>query len=183
MKRFVFDNLVYKMNETSFLVMNLISFRRETITKDTLDQESELHLSKLPVRSITFNLTHSCNFNCDYCYQRKYKYKPEYAGSMGVEDIRMIMEYLQLPYFGDTALEELVVSGGESLLPSNIDTINYICDHVAAKKKILFTNGSHVLAYKDKIDIDAFDEYQISLDGPDTVIRLVNHHGDSYDKG
>ena len=228
MKRFVFDNLIYKMSETSFLIMNLISFRRETIAKDTLDQliliedklgmgnglsreedyflqefyerkqilppditervdrqlerESELHLSKLPVRSITFNLTHSCNFNCDYCYQRKYKNKPEYAGSMSVEDIRMIKEYLQLPCFGDTALEELVVSGGESLLPANIDTINYICGHVPAKKKTLFTNGSHILAYKDKIDLDAFDEYQISLDGPDTVIRLVNHHSDSCDR-
>lgn len=184
--------------------MNLISFRRETITKDTLgrlisieskletgkglsceeenflghfherkqilltdiveevdrqlEQDSALHLSGYPVRSITFNLTHSCNFSCDYCYQRKYKNKSEYVRSMKVEDIVSIMEYLHLPYFGDTVLEELVISGGESLLPSNIDTINYICEYVAAKKKLLFTNGVHILAYKDRIHFNVFDE-------------------------
>lgn len=37
MKRFVFDNLIYKVNEEAFLIMNLISFRRETITKDALN--------------------------------------------------------------------------------------------------------------------------------------------------
>ena len=228
MKRFVFDNLIYKFNEEAFLLMNLISFRRETITRDVLDrlilieskletgnalsceeenflrhfrekkqilpaeiveevdrrseQESELHLSKFPVRSIMFNLTHSCNFNCDYCYQRKYKNKPEYVRSMSVDDIVSIMEYLQLPYFDDTALEELVVSGGEPLLPFNINTINYICRHVAAKKKILYTNGIHILAYKDRIDFNAFDEAQISLDGPDAVIRQINYYDGSFDK-
>lgn len=228
MKRFVFDNLVYKFNDEAFLIMNLISFRRKTIPKETLDkliliedkmetrkslsgeedqflrkfyeekqilppeivaevdrrteQESELHLSQFPVRSITFNLTHSCNFNCDYCYQRKYKNKPGYVESMSVEDIRSIMEYLRLPCFGETALEEIVVSGGESLLPANMDAINYICEHVEAKKKILFTNGVNVLAYKDRVDLNAFDEYQISLDGPDTVIRLVNHNDDFFEQ-
>lgn len=38
MKRFVFDNLVYKYNDDAFLLMNLISFRRKTVTKDTLDR-------------------------------------------------------------------------------------------------------------------------------------------------
>ncbi len=228
MKRFVFDNLVYKYNDDAFLLMNLISFRRKTVTNDTLDrliliesklemgkelsdeegrllqhfhekkqilpaeiieevdkrseQNSDLHLSKFPVKAITFNLTHSCNFNCDYCYQRKYKNKPEYMESMGVEDIESIMEYLSLPFFDDTELEEIVVSGGEALLPSNIDTINYICEHVAAKKKILFTNGINILAYKDRIPFNAFEEFQISLDGPDPVIRQVNHTGDSFDR-
>lgn len=228
MKRFVFDNVVYKLNEERFLIMNLISFRRETITKEALDkliltesklnagkcltgteadfleqfrekkqilppeiveevdrrleQESELHLSKFPVRGITFNLTHSCNFRCDYCYQRKYKNKPEYASNMSVKDVVSIMEYLRLPYFDDTELEEIVVSGGESLLPLNADVINYICRHVPAKKKRLFTNGVHILPYKDQILFEAFDEVQVSLDGPDTVIRQVNHYDNSFDK-
>lgn len=226
MKRFVFDNLIYKMNDEIFLIMNLISFRRKTITKDTLDrlilieskletgkglsgeeenfleyfhenkqilpteiveevdrrseQNSELHLSKFPVRAITFNLTHTCNFNCDYCYQRKYKNKPEYVKSMSVEDIVSIMEYLHLPYFDDTALEDVTVSGGEALLPSNIDTINYICEHVPAKKKTLFTNGINILTYKDQVSFDAFDEFQISLDGSDAVIRQINHYDNAF---
>ncbi len=228
MKRFVFDNLIYKLNEEAFLLMNLISFRRETITREELDRliliesklekrsplsceeeiylehfhekkqilpteiveeldrqserESELHLSKFPVRSITFNLTHSCNFDCDYCYQRKYKHKPEYVRSMSKDDVVSIKEYLQLPYFEDTELEELVVSGGESLLPSNMDTIPYICGNVAAKKKVHYTNGVNILAYKDRIDFSAFDEFQISLDGPDAVIRQINHYDNSFDK-
>ena len=228
MKRFVFDNLIYKFNDEAFLIMNLISFRRETVTKDVLnrlllieskletgkdlsceeenflghfygkkqilpteivaevdrrlEQDSELHLTRFPVRSITFNLTHGCNFNCDYCYQNKYKEKQEYVRSMSVKDIASIMEYLQLPCFDDTALEEIVVSGGEALLPSNIDTINYICEHVPARKKILYTNGVNILAYKAQIPFEAFDEVQISLDGPDVVIRQINHHDDSFDK-
>lgn len=226
MKRFVFDNLVYRISDTSFLIMNLISFRREVITEAELEQlilmegkrerkeylsaeeenflqkfydkkqilpaetvkevdrrlekNSELQMLKFPVKSITFNLTHSCNFNCEYCYQRKYKKKPKYAGNMSVRDIDAIMEYLRLPYFDDILLDEIVVSGGESLLPSNIDTINDICERVAAKKKTLFTNGINILAYKDKVNLTAFDEYQISLDGPDSVIRLVNRCGDSF---
>lgn len=228
MKRFVFDNLIYKMNDEVFLIMNLISFHRKTVTKDMLDrlilieskleigkglsceeenflklfrekkqilppeiveevdrrseQNSELHLSKFPVRSITFNLTHRCNFSCDYCYQRKYKNKPEYVRSMSVEDIVSIMEYLHLPYFDDIALEEIVVSGGEALFPFNIDTINYICEHVLAKKKILFTNGINILVYKDQISFDAFDEFQISLDGSDAVIRQIDHYDNVFDK-
>lgn len=228
MKRFVFDNLIYKINDEAFLIMNLISFRRETITRDALnwlisiednlkagkilsyeeenflesyrerkqilpkeiaeevdrrsEQDSELHLSRFPVKSITFNLTHSCNFNCDYCYQRKYKYKPGYVRSMGLEDIASIMEYLQLPFFDDTELDEIVVSGGESLLPSNIDTINYICEHVLAQKRILYTNGINILLYKDQISFEAFDEIQVSLDGSDAVIRQVNHYNGAFDK-
>ncbi len=227
-KRFVFDNLIYKINEETYLIMNLISFRRETITKEALDklflieskleaekslsseeeqflqdfymrkqilppeivekvdrqseQNSELHLSKIPVRSVTFNLTHSCNFNCDYCYQRKYKWKSEYTRGMSTEDVKLIVEYLQLPYFDDTELEEIVVSGGEPLLPANIDTINEICERVVAKKKILFTNGTNILTYKEQIPFEAFDEVQISLDGPDAVIRQVNHYDSSFDK-
>lgn len=228
MKRFVFDNLIYKQNDKAFLIMNLISFRREIIAQNVLEQlvlieskleagtalfqeegdllgsfherkqilppeiveevdrrleqDSELHLSKFPVRSITFNLTHSCNFSCDYCYQKKYKNKPEYARSMSVEDIEAIIEYLHLPCFADTTLEELVISGGEPLLPANIDTINYICEHVTAKKKILFTNGINILAFKDKINFNAFDEVQVSLDGPDTLIKKINHYGNSFYK-
>lgn len=228
MKRFVFDNLIYKLNDEVFLMMNLISFRRETIKKDALDrlisiegnfeagkglsfedknflecfldkkqilpseiveevdrreeQNSELHLSKYPVRSITFNLTHSCNFNCEYCYQRKYKNKPEYARSMSVEDIVSIMEYLRLPYFDDTELDEILVSGGEPLLPYSVDTINYICKYVFAKKKILYTNGINILTYKDQIPFEAFDEVQVSLDGIDVVIRQVNHYDGAFDK-
>ena len=228
MERFVFDNLIYQLDVGSLLLMNLISFRRETITRERLDKlllieckleagknlfieeekflqefltkkqillpeivkevdrrterESRLHLSKFPVRSITFNLTHSCNFNCDYCYQKKYKKKPEYMESMSVEDIHLIMEYLQLPHFDDTGLEEIVVSGGESLLPSNIATINEICEHVTAKKKILFTNGKNILAYKDRVRFEAFDEIQVSLDGSDSVIRQVNRCDDCFDQ-
>lgn len=99
-----------------------------------------------------------------------------------MEDIISIMEYLQLPCFGDTKLDEIVVSGGESLLPSNIDTINYICEHVAAKKKILYTNGINILPYKDLIPFEAFDEVQVSLDGTDAVIRQINHYDNSFDK-
>lgn len=228
MKRFVFDNLIYRSNDHSFLLMNLISFRREIITKymldrlvliesklnsgkalsgeeqnildffhekkqilppeivEEVDRQSEekaaLHLSKFPVKSITFNLTHACNFNCDYCYQKKYKNKPEYRQNMNVQDIVSIMEYLCLSYFGDTDLDEIVVSGGEPLLPANIDTINYICKHAVAKKKILYTNGINILAYKDQISFDAFDEVQVSLDGSDAVIKKINHYADSFDK-
>lgn len=228
MKRFVFDNLIYKVNEEAFLIMNLISFRRETITKDALnglisiedkleagevlsgeeknfleayrerkqilpkeiveevdrqlEQDSELHLSRFPVKSITFNLSHSCNFNCDYCYQRKFKNKPGYVSSMSVEDIASIMEYLQMPCFDDAELDEIVISGGEALLPSNIDTINYICKHVPAQKRILYTNGINILLFKDQIPFEVFDEIQVSLDGSDAVIRQINHYHEAFDK-
>ncbi len=35
---------------------------------------------------------------------------------------------------------------------------------------------------QDRIPFNAFEEFQISLDGPDPVIRQVNHTGDSFDR-
>ncbi len=228
MKRFIFNNLVYKIDNQNYILINLISFRRQVINKESLDilygldnkltqnhaltaeeklildeyyqtkqflpqpiideataileGTSHLQLDKLPARSLTFNLTHKCNFKCEYCYQNAYKDKPKYNGFMTVNDIKLICDFLKLPDLDSSEIEEIIISGGESLLPSNIETINYICNNISSKKMIMFTNGVNLYEYRDRIDLNKFDEYQISLDGHDDVISIVNRSPQVFQK-
>lgn len=40
---------------------------------------------------------------------------------------------------------------------------------------MLFTNGVNLLPFSKRIDLSRIHEFQISLDGPDEVIRAINH--------
>ncbi len=198
MRRFVFDNLIYRINDNKNMLFNLTSYRRKVIdnTKlstliniedkinanvlldeyesdllselkkckqilgnevedkvfETLKKESVIELKEYAVRAITFNLTHKCNFSCDYCYQNEYKSHSKYQGIMTIEDIKKIVSYLNLPVFNPVELEEIVISGGEPLLEKNIDTINYICNNIKTNKRTMFTNGINIIKYKINID-------------------------------
>ena len=229
MKRFVFNNLIYKLDNEFYLLVNLISFRRQTVKKDKLmalqaieekqnngeiltteeceildelykskqilpdvtisevdnqmKKSSFISFDRFPVKSITFNLTHQCNFQCNYCYQNNYKEVLEFKQLMKKEDIDLICQYLSDDSFNSEILEEIVISGGEPLLVQNIEVINYILNSFSTKKFMLFTNGENIYSFKDKIDFNKIDEYQISLDGPDEIIRSVNKRsGNIFEK-
>ncbi len=220
MKRFVFDNLIYRFSDQQYFLLNLTSFRRQIVSNETLaillqveeninqniqlnDAEQQcyemllaskqilnaevdkcvydilssksLHrFNQFPVRALTFNLTHKCNFNCFYCYQNKYKNNPEFRGQMSISDVKEIIGYINRPEFDASDIKQIVISGGEPLLPGNIDTINYICDNITAESKMMFTNGVNILKYKEHVDYQKIDEFQISLDGTDDVVNEVN---------
>lgn len=143
---------------------------------------SQTAISCLPIRSITINLTHKCNFACTYCYQKNYKAEPNFSRTMTVDDINKIAEYIRLPFFDSSALDEIVISGGEPLLASNISTIKHILNSFPFSRKVIFTNGVNILRFKNDIPFELIDEYQISLDGTDEVIRTINKSTDNFEE-
>lgn len=72
----------------------------------------------------TFNITHKCNFKCDYCYQNAYKNENAYKGTMSPENINEIQDFLHLPFFDFVAFNRIIISGGEPLLPNMLHTIS-----------------------------------------------------------
>lgn len=148
-----------------------------------LKKDSYISLDVFPVKSITFNLTHRCNFNCAYCYQNKYKNNADFDKIMTIEDVKYIEKYLANPCFDTNDIEEIIISGGEPLMSENIQTLNYIINTFFPKKFVLFSNGFNLYELKDEVDFVKIDEYQISLDGPDEVIKIVNKGGNNaFDK-
>ena len=132
-------------------------------------------MKKYKIKGFTINLSHHCNFACDYCYQNSFKSNPDYCNSMSIQDLVDIQEYLKMNCFESGEIDEIVISGGEPLLEENVEAINYICNNFLSKRKSLYTNGVNILKFKDRINFDMFDEFQISFDGPTDVIKAVNH--------
>lgn len=147
--------------------------------EQSLQLEPDLILDKFKITSYTLNLTHQCNFRCSYCYQHKYNYKPEYKQFMTTKDIDLIKEYLSQDCFEAGEVEKIIFSGGESLLPKNIDTINYALRNLPSKKFKIFTNGVNLFDYRNHIDYNLIDEYQISFDGTAKIIKLINKNSNS----
>ena len=174
------DNLPEALNKLyADLVKEKQILSEETIKKaDALlykDFEEKICQVTPKITEATFNLTHQCNFSCDYCYQNAYKHKPHYSGYMKKKEIDQLMQFLDSSGIYFNGFDRIVISGGEPLLPQLVDTINYIIDTVQTKQRMLFSNGMNILELKNKINFNLIDEFQISLDGPDNVLSSVNH--------
>jgi len=138
-----------------------------------LKEGAALNFEKIPVKSVMFNLSYKCNFNCEYCYQRKYKFLNHCKSNITTKEIEEIKIFLQNEIF-DVNFEKITISGGEPLLKQNIDVINYILKVFDAKKFNMFTNGENIIEFKNDIDFNRFYKFQISLDGHDDIIKSVN---------
>lgn len=140
------------------------------------EQESKSTFQR-NVRSIVINLTYQCNFNCTYCYQRKYENRKHVLNRSAIDNIAKFLN-TTLPSEGyNTEIESLVISGGEPLLDSNVEIINYILSKFGRyqiMKYAIYTNGLNILKFKNVIDFNRFSELQISLDGTDEIIKKIN---------
>ncbi|MBI9008459.1 MAG: radical SAM protein [Tenericutes bacterium] len=129
------------------------------------------------IKSITINYSYACNFQCAYCYQKRYS---DTKGVMSIHKIDQIYEFLRI-YFencnSEFRLENIIISGGEPLLEAQIETINYTIQKFKNKVKniILFTNGVNIYKFRNRINFNAFSEVQISLDGDNNVIKEINN--------
>jgi radical SAM protein with 4Fe4S-binding SPASM domain len=174
------------LSEKENKILNDLYLSKQILPKEkiieidqNLQSELELNLDKFAITSYTLNLTHQCNFKCSYCYQNKYNFKPEYKQFMTTKDIDLIKEYLSQGCFDANEVEEIVFSGGESLLPTNIDTINYALSNLKSKKFIMFTNGVNLYDYRKHIDYNLIDEFQVSFDGTAEIIKYINKNPNS----
>jgi MoaA/NifB/PqqE/SkfB family radical SAM enzyme len=118
--------------------------------------------------SMTFILTHRCNFRCDYCDI------PDAAGdemSAG-EFMRAIDELSQL------GLARASFSGGEALLRA--DAVEIIAH--ARKRGLMTSLNSNAWLAGEKLDAlaEILDMLVISLDGPEPVHDLVRGRRGSY---
>ncbi len=173
------------LSEKENRIINDLYEKRQVLKKDALLEieqifidKAELSMEKFPVKSIMLNLTYECNFRCLYCYQNKYKDRPEYKQFMTIEDIDLIKKYLSQDYLDVTEMDEVSLSGGESLLPQNIDTINYVLKNFNPKEFIIFTNGVNLYEYRNYIDYNLVNKFQISLDGTAEIIKYINQNSD-----
>jgi pyrroloquinoline quinone biosynthesis protein E len=118
--------------------------------------------------SMTFILTHRCNFRCDYCDI------PDAAGDeMSSAEFRRAIDEL-----AEVGLARASFSGGEALLRD--DALEIIA-HARARGLSTSLNSNAWLA-GEHIDAlaDALDLLVISLDGPEQVHDLVRKRRGSY---
>ena len=129
---------------------------------------------KRAITHVTINLTYDCNFKCEYCYQSNFNYAGKYLSENDIEKIySFIQEYNSLHDYREK-VEKVVISGGESLLEKNVEAINATIKTFVGSKIKIFTNGVNILKLANKIDYSKIHEAQVSLDGPDEVIKFVN---------
>lgn len=166
------------VNVKQILTQDMV-YKADSILENQFEEKIKNFIPR--ISEITLNITHHCNFNCDYCYQNSYKHESNYTGTMKEEEIDQIMQFLLCQDSSFTELDTLVLSGGEPLLPEMVKTIDYIINTIPAKQRILFSNGMNILLLRDQIPFSKIDAYQISLDGPDYVFTTVNHSNSKMD--
>lgn len=129
------------------------------------------------ITDVTISPTFSCNFKCTYCYQRHFTGKDVY---MNRTDIDQICEYIcalnGTENFFD-GIRSVTINGGECCQAESIDVLNYIFEKFGQNPSCMFklyTNGSQIIQLKDQIDFHKFIAAQISLDGYDEIIPMIN---------
>jgi MoaA/NifB/PqqE/SkfB family radical SAM enzyme len=125
--------------------------------------------ARLPF-SMTFILTHRCNFRCDYCDI------PDAAGDeMSASEFRRAIDEL-----ASVGLARASFSGGEALLrPDAIDIIR----HARARGLTTSLNSNAWLAGEHLDELAAaLDMLVISLDGPEAIHDRVRNRAGSYER-
>lgn len=140
--------------------------------------EETINVGKYGAKSVTIQVTDSCNLRCTYCYQINKK-----SNFIKIEDAKKFMDYVLFSNSeycnpSQTAGMTLEFIGGEPFLA--IDTINEICEYTL--KRMIETN--HPWLYRTKFSIcsngtlyfepkvqefirryDEFLSFSISIDG------------------
>lgn len=114
---------------------------------------------------IALEISQLCNYHCDYCLQRSIT---KHHSELNEEKIDHISEYLKWyakECSTSSELEDLVITGGEPVLPKYTDIIAKIVNSIPSKNYELFTNGTQVVTLWDKLPMSKINTIQISLDG------------------
>lgn len=118
--------------------------------------------------SMTFILTHRCNFRCDYCNI------PAAADrEMSTDEFRRALDELAA-----AGLVRASFSGGEALLRRDARTILRHA-HALGLQTSLNSNAWLALQHIDEL-AEILDLLVVSLDGPEPVHDLVRHRAGSY---
>jgi len=221
--RRIFGNIFVKKDD-SFILLNLLSFRRMRISKQDLEtlfvckekmdcrlelseeekmlfdsltakkqiisdelrsryiegkaKEHEENLGQIThkISHITITPTFSCNFNCEYCYQRKFQSKKDVLSPDDIDSICHALKTINKTEKYLDGITEVTINGGEPLQSKNIATIKKIIQCFAKPdiKLTLLTNGYNIMRLKDEIDFSKFESIQVSLDNVDPNPSEIN---------
>lgn len=164
---------------------NLLLSTKQIISDDLwarfIDGKANEHEEKLNsithrISHITITPTFSCNFKCQYCYQRGFQSKKEHLCPDAIDNICSAIQLINGTEDYCDGITEVVINGGEPLQAHNIATINRIIEHFAKPgiKLTLFTNGYNILKFKDEVDFSKFSAVQVSLDNVDPFTSEIN---------
>jgi len=120
-----------------------------------------------PLKYLHLIITNSCNFRCRHCY---IEFEEKHAEFELI--IKAVSEFEAIGGL------RLIVSGGEPLMHPEFKAINETLKAFTGIRKILNTNGWHVAEMEtEKIADLAFEEIQLSLDGPEEVHDRLRRRG------
>lgn len=144
---------------------------RDVQKMDAFLKEADKNCSgrNMEVDTLCFMLTYQCNFKCSYCYERKMKKTLKSIGIKEVDRIDDFLEWYSKKYHVKKEILNITITGGESLLPSNIKVIQYISKIFPKAKISIKTNGVYLTEVFEKLPIDKIDNFCISLDGLEDI--------------
>ncbi len=117
--------------------------------------------------SAWFVLTYNCNFSCPYCYEGSEKSKNTMTKEM-VDQIFAI----------NNSIKRIGFFGGEPLLPSNKEIINYIISKAPRDAEYsIISNGYYLEDFLDIFKGIKIANVQITLDGSERMHNLTRKLG------
>ena len=165
------SNLNRKKTIENFVKEKQILDERYVQKMDEFLKEADKNCSgrNMEVDTLCFMLTYQCNFKCSYCYERKMKKTLKSIGIKEIDRIDDFLEWYSKKYHVKKEILNITITGGESLLPSNIKVIQYISKVFPKAKISIKTNGVYLTEVFEKLPIDKIDNFCISLDGLEDI--------------
>jgi uncharacterized protein len=120
-------------------------------------------------KNIAIEISRKCNYDCLYCYQRKFNHD---VAEMDDNKVLRVAEFLN--WYSETCgvsndVHELTITGGEPLLPKNVPLINNIVKTIKAREYTLYTNGTTLNMQWDSLPMELIHKIQFSLDGNENL--------------
>lgn len=146
--------------------------------KCTLEKSKIVHEKILDkCYGVFFVLTYNCNFRCPYCYEKGNENKVE--GTMSKDMVDTIFS------IHNNEINNIILYGGEPLLPENEEVIRYIITKAPKAKYSVTTNGYYLEEYLPIFKNLDIDYMMVTLDGLADLhnkTRYLYGGGNTYQK-
>ncbi|MCK4260571.1 MAG: radical SAM protein [Halanaerobiales bacterium] len=169
------------LKESGFLV-NFKDIILERYNQTSIYKKIKSFYKKESALDLMFIPTYNCNFKCPYCSQNNIKKNISSDEEVQVnpkKNIYSIFEYIKNQYSGRSI--NIHLYGGEPLLNKNKNYIKTLSNYVKDNKTdlkinnlIVTTNGYNIDKFID--DLEYFDQFQITLDGPPEIHNNTRKH-------
>jgi uncharacterized protein len=161
--------------------------KRGYLTDLSLDEEEDYfckvaemlhHRESTGSPAYIFMVTYNCNLRCGYCFQDHMRTNPAFSHLLRRMDRqivdRILSAFPQIEASHGIESDEdicryITFFGGEPLLASNREIVEYIMTQVLARGPARFTavtNGTDLKDYEDLLGPQLLSALQITLDGP-----------------